>query len=309
MADTHFVIAIRNKVPVLVSGPPCIVTDNSDYTLELVPDEQWEGMETKTVIYAYDNGTAVHNPINGNQDKIPIIQTSGNLHIGVTAGDIQTSTWVSVPIRASIRRKAGVGIKPPAPDVYDKIMDMLGKQTGIKSVEILEGHETGEDGVGELLVYYLVITEKNGKKFMEKLPNLIEEIKNAAPGLVFDTVADMEAYIAGNAGTLKVGQDLFIREADVPDYWWDGTAAVPVETELGEVKKELGELSKAKVDKDQGAKNAGKLLYIGADGIVVPLTLGNGLKIENGVLMLTNATVTEAICGRAVCGEIICGGV
>lgn len=187
MSDKHFVIAIRNKVPVLVSGPPCIVTDNSDYTLELVPDEQWEGMETKTVIYAYDNGTAVHNPINGNQDKIPIIQTSGNLHIGVTAGDIRTSTWVSVPIRASIRRKAGVGIKPPAPDVYDKIMDMLGKQTGIKSVEILEGHETGEDGVGELLVYYLVITEKNGKKFMEKLPNLevdpkqIVKLQNGAP--------------------------------------------------------------------------------------------------------------------------------
>jgi hypothetical protein len=74
-------------------------------------------------------------------------------------------------------------------------------------------------------------------------------------------------------------------------------------------KNEVKQLSKEKVDKDQGAKNSGKLLYIGADGIVVPLTLGNGLKIENGVLMLTNATVTEAICGRAVCGEIICGGV
>lgn len=73
----------------------------------------------------------------------------------------------------------------------------------------------------------------------------IEEIKNAAPGVVFDTVAEMEAYIAENADTLKVGQDLFIRESDVPDYWWDGTAAVPVETELGEVKKEIAELSEA----------------------------------------------------------------
>ena len=35
MADTHFVIAIRNKAPGLVSGPPCIVTVNSDYTIEL----------------------------------------------------------------------------------------------------------------------------------------------------------------------------------------------------------------------------------------------------------------------------------
>lgn len=123
--NTHFVIGIRNKIPYKISGPDYIVTDNSDYTLELVTDEQWEGMETKTVIYAYDNGTAIHNPINGNQDKIPVIQASGNLHIGVTAGDIRTSTWVSVPIRGSIRRKAGAGINPPAPDVYDKIMDML----------------------------------------------------------------------------------------------------------------------------------------------------------------------------------------
>ena len=185
--NTHFVIGIRNKIPYKISGPDYIVTDNSDYTLELVPDEQWEGMETKTVIYAYDNGTAVHNPINGNQDKIPIVQTSGNLHIGVTAGDIRTSTWVSVPIRGSIRRKAGAGIKPPAPDVYDKIIDMIGKQTGIKSVEIQEGSVTDEGGVGETTVYYLVITEKNGKMFKEKLPNLevdpkqIVKLQNGAP--------------------------------------------------------------------------------------------------------------------------------
>lgn len=92
----------------------------------------------------------------------------------------------------------------------------------------------------------------------------IEEIKNAATGLVFDTVADMEAYIAGNSGTLKVGQDLFIREADVPDYWWDGTAAVPVETELGEVRKELGKLSSAVDDKaDKTGWDANK--YLGTD--------------------------------------------
>lgn len=71
----------------------------------------------------------------------------------------------------------------------------------------------------------------------------------------------------------------------------------------------LKKQSEAKVDKKQGAENAGKLLYIGADGSVTSLTLGNGLKIENGVLMLTNAAVTKAICGMAVCGEIICGSV
>ena len=91
-----------------------------------------------------------------------------------------------------------------------------------------------------------IMKSLNGRKvYDEDARKEMENIKNAAPGLVFDTVADMEAYIAENADTLKVGQDLFIRAADVPDYWWDGTAAVPVETELGEVKKEIAELSEA----------------------------------------------------------------
>ena len=75
------------------------------------------------------------------------------------------------------------------------------------------------------------------------------------------------------------------------------------------VNKRIDEVSEAKVGKDQGKENAGKLLYVGADGVVTMLTLGSGLEIKNGVLMLTNAAVIEAICGRAICGEIICGGV
>ena len=52
---------------------------------------------------------------------------------------------------------------------------------------------------------------------------------SGAPGLVFDTVVDMEAYIAESADMLSVGQNLYIRAEDVPDYWWDGTQALPVE--------------------------------------------------------------------------------
>ncbi len=171
--ETRFVIGIRDKIPYKISGPDYIVTDNSDYTLELIPDEQWEGMETKTIIYAYDNGTAVHNPINGNQDKIPIIQTSGNLHIGVTAGDILTSTWVSVPLRGSIRRKAGAGIKPPAPDVYDKIMDMLNELDNR-----MDKVEEGGSGGGNINVTYdettgnLEIASSGGVVFDEETGNL-----------------------------------------------------------------------------------------------------------------------------------------
>jgi hypothetical protein len=59
-----------------------------------------------------------------------------------------------------------------------------------------------------------------------------------------------------------------------------------------------------------GAENAGKLLYVGDDGKVTVLTLGTGLKIVNGVLTITSAAVTAAICGEStICGNTICGGV
>lgn len=108
------------------------------------------------------------------------------------------------------------------------------------------------------------------------------------------------AYVCGedNQYTECVQMFLVMPRTKPDDYVYTETEVKCYET-----------LERRKVDKNQGAENAGKLLYIGADGIVVPLTLGNGLEIVNGILMLTNAAVTEAICGRAVCGEIICGGV
>lgn len=50
---------------------------------------------------------------------------------------------------------------------------------------------------------------------------------------VFDTVAAMNAWLAvpANVATLQIGDNLLIKATDVPDYWWDGTAAQPLETE------------------------------------------------------------------------------
>lgn len=56
---------------------------------------------------------------------------------------------------------------------------------------------------------------------------------------------------------------------------------------------------------DQGTENAGRLLYVRADGKLVPLTLGDGLVIENGVLRLSG-TVTP---GTQIIFEDAGGGV
>ena len=64
-----------------------------------------------------------------------------------------------------------------------------------------------------------------------KLSEIEAIAKGRATGYVFDTESDMRAWIASNASELNIGDNLYIRATDVPDYWWDGTAAQPLETQ------------------------------------------------------------------------------
>lgn len=64
------------------------------------------------------------------------------------------------------------------------------------------------------------------------------EAKSIAQGRaqakVFDTVEDMNAWLAvpANTATLNVGDPIYIRAANSPDYWWDGTQALEMETDV-----------------------------------------------------------------------------
>jgi hypothetical protein len=52
-----------------------------------------------------------------------------------------------------------------------------------------------------------------------------------ATGYVFDTIEDMNAWVTANSSALKLGDNLYIRAIDVPDYWWDGTTVQQLETQ------------------------------------------------------------------------------
>ena len=69
------------------------------------------------------------------------------------------------------------------------------------------------------------------KAITAKLSEVEAIAKGRATGYVFDTETDMRIWIAANASVLNIGDNLYIRATDVPDYWWDGTAAQPLETQ------------------------------------------------------------------------------
>lgn len=51
--------------------------------------------------------------------------------------------------------------------------------------------------------------------------------------LVFDTKEALDTWMedANNVNNLKVGQNIYIKEPDTPDYWWDGADLQSLEAE------------------------------------------------------------------------------
>lgn len=98
--------------------------------------------------------------------------------------------------------------------------------------------------------------------------------KGRATGYVFDTAEDMETWLASeeNIKNLVLGDNLYIRATDVPDYWWDGTQAHPLETQ--------------KVDMQEYVKFTDYASNNDYGVVRTPNKYGNGIEIENGNLKL-----------------------
>lgn len=119
------------------------------------------------------------------------------------------------------------------------------------------------------------------KPDIPKLQEQIEEAeaiaKGRATGYVFDTTEDLDAWLADpvNTANLNLGDNLYIRATDVPDYWWDGEQKQILETQ--------------KVDLSEYVKNADYATYSKA-GIVQILPESGFVCDEGGKLRIHPAS-------------------
>ena len=161
------------------------------------------------------------------------------------------------------------------------------------------------DGIGHV-VNSITITDKNGnhngvnifeadltpKRSSENLItsgavyDAVEEVsaiaKGRATGLVFDTYEDMVTWLTDevNVAQLKLGDNLYIRDTDVPDYWWDtdSMSAQPLETQ--------------KVDLDEYVKNT-DYAGVGKFGVVSVSGSFGVLASSDGRLYISKAGNTD----------------
>lgn len=114
--------------------------------------------------------------------------------------------------------------------------------------------------------FWLLFAKDAGMSDGRDVETVIKEIEAIAKGrnkgYVFDTKDGMDTQLADAEFTknLLLGDNLYIREVNVPDFWWDGTKAQQLETQ----KVDLSEY----LEKARGVENKGKYLVVDEDGNV-----------------------------------------
>jgi hypothetical protein len=100
----EIIISVKNKIPSVIGDTRTIVTDNSDYTIRFIFDEQWD--ESEKVVYLIRSNGYAYPPISTTDDvvEVPVQHKAGLgafLLVGIQQGNIKTSAAAHIAIRAS----------------------------------------------------------------------------------------------------------------------------------------------------------------------------------------------------------------
>ena len=143
-------ININNKIPTAAENY-IIVCGNSDYVINFAFDEEWNSHPLKTAQFNYlSDGKLNSVPVifEGSECAVPVLKNTSYVEIGVFAGNLQTTSILTIPCRRSILCKTGT---PPAPenDVYSVILKKVDETlTTARNVEerANNGEFNGKDG-------------------------------------------------------------------------------------------------------------------------------------------------------------------
>ena len=120
-------ISVTNKRAVLTT-PIVIVNGNSDYLVNFTFDEEWDAYDAKTMEVKYIDRQCVMRKqevlFDGDSVALPVLHDIKEVAIGVYAGNLHTSTPAVIPCERSISDGDAVH-DPPAPDVYNQLLEYL----------------------------------------------------------------------------------------------------------------------------------------------------------------------------------------
>lgn len=285
-------ITVRDRVPTITEGED-VISHNSDYVAEFEFDEEWQD-KVKTVYFVCEDGSYQAILMDGNSCGVPMLDGEHRrIFVGVQAGAaekpsvLKTTRPCCLKVRDSIADYLGEQIPDPTPSVYEQIIAMLNNLTtptwdsiqnkpfstlgsGLAVDE--NGVLSAEGGSGSAnAVQYVAQTLTDEQKAQARenigagtssFSGSYNDLMNK-PTIPTQVTIDSTLMQSGQAADAKAVGDA-LQDYVTSDEWYELSAGI--EQAFGTITQALD----TKLDKNQGAGNAGKILGIGADGIVVP---------------------------------------
>ena len=201
---------VRDKIASCITEKP-VVCGNSDYEIHFDFDKEWNGHEVKTAVFTV-NGKSALKPFSGTVCKIPELNNTLILWVGVFAGTIDDGTLsTSTPALIKCVPCATDGDHlpfPPPDDVYNQIVELC--DTAVETANDVkrradEGEFDGKDGAkgkdgadGKTAYQYAVDGGYDGteKDFTADVGRLTQSVSDAESAM-------RDAYVAANDATMQ----------------------------------------------------------------------------------------------------------
>ena len=122
-------IQINIKDKVARGDGTIIICGNSDYVAHFDFDSEWDEYTTKTAHFEW-GGRYEDRVFTGNECAVPVVYGVNALTIGVFAGDIRSTTPAFFKCVPCGQDSDSIPADP-TPDVYNQIMELLNKESGI----------------------------------------------------------------------------------------------------------------------------------------------------------------------------------
>lgn len=140
-----------------------IVSDNTGYRVQFVLDEAWDAYPVKTAVFVWHHAletfcTSI--AFEGDTVAVPRLPAVSKLWVGLTAGNLQTTTAAEIPCVSSVLGNGGQEPEAPTENQYDRIMELLNaNMASLCAVSVMERSDgairmvnTLENGATETII-------------------------------------------------------------------------------------------------------------------------------------------------------------
>lgn len=131
-------ITVEDLVAV-AEQPVQIVSDNTGYQIQFDFDDAWDDYPLKTAVFVWHRESLIYSqsvPFEGNTVTVPQLPAINTLYVGVTAGNLQTTTPAEIPCERSILSCGGEEPEPPTQSEYDQLMALLNRSQGDSAYDV-----------------------------------------------------------------------------------------------------------------------------------------------------------------------------